>query len=121
MTSRTILLPTLAAMLMAGCATGPDGRVHQTPVDPSQWRVVSVTPVPAGTAARVAAASPDGKAVELSSRPVPLPPPASAPYHPAPLYAPPYIEQPAYYWPPISLSLGFVFGRHWSGGRYRHR
>ncbi len=121
MKSPTILLPTLAALLMAGCATGPDGQARQAPADPSQWRVVAVTPVPAGTAARVAAASPDGRAVELSSRPIAALPPASAPYTQAPLYAPPYVQQPAYYWPPISLSLGFVFGRHWSRGGYRRR
>lgn len=120
------LITVLATLALAGCATGP-----QSPRDPSQWRVVSVTPVPAGTAARIAAASPDGNAVEYSSRALEATPPAylSAPavprYGPAPLYAPPYVQQPSYYWPPVSLSLGFVFGRHWGGGRhhrgYRHR
>ena len=55
------------AIALAGCAVAPrDARYGQVaqPRDPSQWRVVSVTPVPAGTAARVAAKSSDGKPVE---------------------------------------------------------
>ena len=35
-------------------------------------------------------------------------------YMPRPVYSP----QPSYYYPPVSLSLGFVFGRHWSSGRH---
>lgn len=133
---------------LGGCAVdqphrGPYGNVSSAqPRDPSQWRVVSVTPVPAGTAARVAAKSPDGKPIEYSTSTVaaaplyrPAAPYTSAPvYAPAPVYgpapyhgypAPVYAPQPAYYWPPVTLSLGFVFGRHWSrghfGGRWRHR
>jgi hypothetical protein len=109
---------------LAGCAVEPRQASYPQPRDPSQWRVVSVTPVPAGTAARVAAAAPDGKAVEYSSTPM-----AAAPaYRPAPAYsgapvyapAPVYQPEPYYYWPPVSLSLGFVFGRHWSSGRHWH-
>lgn len=139
---------------LGGCAVDQPHRGHYgnvssaQPRDPSQWRVVSVTPVPAGTAARVAAKSPDGKPIEYSTSTVAAAPvyrPA-APYTPAPVYAPGsvyapapvygsapyygyrapvYAPQPAYYWPPVTLSLGFVFGRHWSrghfGGRWRHR
>lgn len=123
------LLAVTALCALAGCAVQPRNADYAQPRDPSQWRVVSVTPVPAGTAARVAAASADGKAVQYSSSPV-----ASAPqvYGPAPRYggapvyapAPVYQPEPYYYWPPVSLSLGFVFGRHWSSGRHwrgRHR
>lgn len=118
---------------LAGCATEPARHTtaYAQPRDPSQWRVVSVTPVPAGTAARVAAASGTGKAEEYTSTPVAELPPAyaTAPqYAPAPVYyvPPPYMQPvyPGYYWPPVSLSLGFVFGRHWGGGYhrgYRHR
>lgn len=107
-------------VLMAGCAAVPPGTYSSNaPRDPSQWRVVSVTPVPVGTAARVAAKSPDGKAVEYSSRPAPFYNPPVA-YSPPPLYSPgPYYPEPAYYWPPVQLSLGFVFGHHWSRGRMR--
>ncbi len=119
------LLAVSMVLALAGCAHQPPGPTgaYAQPRDPSQWRVVSVTPVPAGTAARVAARSGDGKAVEYSSTPVASMPPA---YAAPPLYAPPpvYQPQPAYYWPPVSLSLGFVFGRHWSSGhhrRWRHR
>ena len=137
---------------LGGCAVDQpvrDRYTNHAPVarDPAQWRVVSVTPVPAGTAARVASSSKDGKPVEYSTgpapathayRPAPVYPthPAYGPpvyYPPAPVYvpggyyphAPVYRPEPAFYWPPVSLSLGFVFGRHWSrghhGGRYRHR
>lgn len=119
---KLLVLVALCAVL-AGCAA-PGGRyTNAAPRDPSQWRVVSVTPVPAGTAARVAAKSPDGKAVEYSSHPAPF-------YTPAPVYqtAPVYYTAPVvghapvyapYYYPPVSLSLGFVFGRHWSRGHMR--
>jgi hypothetical protein len=109
--------------VLAACDTAPrqPATAYAQPRDPAQWRVVSVTPVPAGTAARVAAASPTGKAEEFSSTPVASMPPA---YGAAPVYGPVpgpvYVQEPAYYWPPVSLSLGFVFGRHWSSG-YRHR
>ena len=137
---------------LGGCAVDQPGRdqygnnAYAQPRDPSQWRVVSVTPVPPGTAARVASNSKDGKAIEYSTGPAPTnayrPAPvySSAPvyapggyYPPAPVYAPGgyyphvpvYRHEPSYYWPPVTLSLGFVFGRHWSrghgGGRYRHR
>ena len=128
------LLAVSLACVLAGCAHRPPGPAHAyaQPRDPSQWRVVSVTPVPAGTAARVAARASDGKAVEYTSTPVASMAPA---YAPAPLYAPApapyyapapiYHSAPAYYWPPVTLSLGFVFGRHWSSGghhrRWRHR
>lgn len=119
------LLAVSLGLVLAGCAHQPPGPAgaYAQPRDPSQWRVVSVTPVPPGTAARIAARSGDGKAVEYSSTPVASMPPAyTAPplYAPAPMYHP----QPAYYWPPVTLSLGFVFGRHWSSGhhrRWRHR
>lgn len=121
-----ILIPLALCAALAGCATSPRGPYANAPRDPSQWRVVSVTPVPAGTAARVAAKSPDGKPVEYSSQPAPFynPPVAYGPnpvYAPAPIYAPApvYNPAPAYYWPPITLSLGFVFGKHWSRGHGR--
>ena len=65
---KKLLIIALAAGL-SGCVVAPqnrgyDSRVHAQPRDPSQWRVVSVTPVPVGTAARVAAGSKDGKPVE---------------------------------------------------------
>lgn len=117
--------------VLAGCAHRPPSHAnaYPQPRDPAQWRVVSVTPVPAGTAARIAARSAQGKAVEYSSTPVASMPPA---YARAPIYAPapadghPPMDYPqaAYYWPPVTLSLGVVFGRHWSSGhhrRWRHR
>ncbi len=119
---KTLIVIAAAAML-AGCASSPRQQYgnYPTPSDPSQWRVVSVTPVPAGTGARVGANATDGSRVEYSSAPAYVQQPV---YVPQPVYAPPpayyYPPQPSYYYPPVSLSLGFVFGKHWSsGGRYR--
>lgn len=132
---KKLLLIALVTVL-AGCADMAQQRgyghsAYAQARDPSQWRVVSVTPVPAGTAAKVAAKSGDGKAVEYSSRLLPQQTYSNAPvygqapiYPPAPVYGhapvytpgPIYAPQPSYYWPPVTLSLGFIFGRHWSRG-----
>lgn len=115
---KVLLIVSLAAL--AGCATQPGPANYGTRAgyahsgDPSEWRVVSVTPVPAGTAARMAAASPDGSSVEYSSAPVTVAPPVL--YQPHPVY----VEPQPYFYPPVSLSLGFVLGRHWGWGS-RHR
>lgn len=113
------LLVIAAVAALAGCAEAPIQQRYAQPADPGQWRVVSVTPVEPGTGARVAAASRDGTPVEYSSVPV-----SQVPiYTPPPVYAPApvYYPEPAYYWPPVSLSLGFVFGRHWGHGRGHYR
>ncbi|MES3025405.1 MAG: hypothetical protein V4857_27835 [Pseudomonadota bacterium] len=116
-------LPIVFAALLAltGCATDAYGPYADSNRAPHEWRVVSVTPVPAGTAARVAKDSPDGTAVEFSSRPVD---PASL-YRPQPNYQhgyqPYYYQpQPYYYSPPVTIGLGFNFGRHWYGGSRHH-
>ena len=122
---KTMLAVCMLAAL-AGCAEYPQqGSYAQggyaQPRDPSQWRVVSVTPVPLGTGDQVAARSPDGSRVEYSSQPITVTQPV---YLAQPVYVPQpiYVQEPAYYYPPVSLSLGFVFGNHWSrGGRFRGR
>ncbi|CUI09280.1 hypothetical protein LXA47_22670 [Massilia sp. P8910] len=122
-----LLIGALAAL--GGCATYPASPRYAQPSDPSQWHVVSVTPVAPGTGERVAAASPTGSRIEYSSRPVTV---VERVYVPQPVYvpAPVYIEEPAYYYPPVTLSLGFGFGHYWGhGGRgsayvgrgWRHR
>lgn len=126
--------------LLAGCATpGPNYAPYSyaQPGDPSQWRVVSVTPVPVGTGARAAAS---GEAGAVTSTPLPAvastttyssPATVSQPvyvqqqpvYVPQPVYVQPqpvYVEQPRYWYPPISIGLGFDFGRSsWRGHRGR--
>lgn len=129
--------------LLAGCAApGPATYSSHAPYsyaqpgDPSQWRVVSVTPVPVGTGARAAAS---GQAGTTTSAPLPASGPAvtySSPvtvsqpvyvqqpvYVPQPVYVQPqpvYVEQPRYWYPPISIGLGFDFGRSsWRGHRHR--
>ncbi len=118
-------LSVLAVLVaLGGCVVAPHGSQYgarySQPSDPSQWRVVSVTPVPMGTGDKVAAQSPDGSRVEYSSRPVAAIPPA---YLPPPQYVerPVYYPEPSYYLPPVALSLGFIFGHHWSRGHgHRH-
>ena len=46
--------------LLAGCAAPGPTYTYNQPSDPSQWRVVSVTPVPVGTGAQVAASGQGG-------------------------------------------------------------
>ncbi|UUZ54707.1 hypothetical protein LP419_01135 [Massilia sp. H-1] len=113
------LLVIAAVAALAGCAEAP-----------IQQRYAQPKPIPVNGAwcrsrrssrarARVAAASRDGTPVEYSSVPV-----SQVPiYTPPPVYAlaPVYYPEPAYYWPPVSLSLGFVFGRHWGHGRGHYR
>lgn len=130
-----ILLTIAAAAVLAGCATAPASRNYSTqyappPADPSQWHVVSVTPVPPGTRDRYGNYD-NGASAQYNSGPV-----ASiyqsqqryAPnnnyYAPNTYYAPPvyvappmYAPAPAYYYPPVSIGLDFMFGRSW-GGRH---
>lgn len=118
---------------LAGCATpGPGPANYGTrgvaqSGDPSEWQVVSVTPVPLGTGARAGDAG-----VVTSSNVVvnPAPPGVSVygaqrGYGAQPFYGPGYGYPPVYvqdpYWyPPVSIGLGFSFGRSW-GGHHRHR
>lgn len=110
-----LIIAALAAL--GGCATYPDDRYGYDHArggqsgDPSQWRVVSVTPVPPGTGERVARES--GSSVEYSSAPVH----ESVPVAPAPVYAP----APTYVYPPVTFSLGLMLGRGWGGHRHHHR
>jgi hypothetical protein len=118
---KLFLILSLAAL--GGCATGPYyspnnspyyGANQERPVDQSQWHVVSVTPVAPGTGERLAAASPNGTSAEYSSTPIQ--------YVPQPVYVaqPVYVPQPVYmadpyYYSPLSIGLGFNFGRGWGG------
>lgn len=122
-----IVLPFVA---LAGCVVAPPGppnygtrAVYAQPADPGQWRVVSVTPVAPGTGARAAAAGDTGTSPTVEYAPAPstvtqpvyVQQPVYVPapvYAPAPVYVDPY---PNYWWPPISIGLGFSWG-HWSGG-----
>ena len=129
--------------LLAGCAAPGPTYTYQQPSDPSQWRVVSVTPVPVGTGAQVAAS---GQGGVVTSTPIATTAPSSGwtttsvtPVYRTqqpvivqqnqpvwvqqqPVYVPQpvYVEQPRYWYPPISIGLGFDFGRSsWRGHRGR--
>ena len=126
------LLTLFSLAVLAGCAYPPPapanyGTRMPAPVDPSQWHVVSVTPVAPGTGERLAASSGRGTAapdaaVQYSSAPVTTYAPQTVyvpqpVYVAPPLYAPyPYYSSP-YYYPPVTIGLDFMFGRSWGGHR----
>ncbi|MET0980458.1 MAG: hypothetical protein ABWY02_00010 [Telluria sp.] len=108
---------------LAGCATpGPGPANYGTrgvaqSGDPSPWQVVSVTPVPLGTGERAGDAG-----VVTSSNVIVNPAPPGAPvYAPRPVYGyPPVYVQDPYWYPPVSIGLGFSFGNS-RGGHHHHR
>lgn len=109
-----------ASAALAGCAYDNPAYANRAvypaqPADPSQWHVVSVTPVAPGTGERLAASSGRGSATEYSSAPIVTQPVyvQQPVYYPAPVY---YAPAP-YYYPPVSIDLGFGFGRGWGGHR----
>jgi hypothetical protein len=109
--------------VLAGCATEQPGpanygtRGYAQSGNPNDWQVVSVTPVPLGTGTRAGDAG-----VVTSSNVVVNPAPPGVPvYAPQPAYGyPPVYVQDPYWYPPVSIGLGFSFGRSWGGG-YHHR
>lgn len=121
---KLILVFTCAAAL-AGCAAPGPGpanygsRAYAQPADPNGWQVVSVTPVPLGTGERA------GDAGVVTSSNVVVNPAPVVPGRPVyaapPVYVPaPIIVQDPYWYPPVSIGLGFSFGRSW-GGHHHHR
>lgn len=131
---KKLIVITAALAALTGCATqypGPANygtRGYAQAADPDGWQVVSVTPVPLGTGARA------GDAGVVTSSPVVVNPAPSNPvYATQPAYSayPAYPAYPAYgapapvvvqdpYWyPPVSIGLGFSFGRSW-GGHHHH-
>ncbi len=140
MNKLVLAFASLAAL--AGCATpgpGPGNyanRGYAQPADPNGWQVVSVTPVPLGTGNRAGDAGVvtsseivAEQAPYVTGRPVYGAPVYSAPVYGAPVYGAPLYPAPVYapnpYWyPPLSIGLGFSFGRSWGGhhhGGYRRR
>jgi hypothetical protein len=122
------LLTFLSLATLGGCAVAPPGPPaygtrYPAPADPSQWHVVSVTPVAPGTGERLASSSGTGQAasgpfVQYSAPPITSTTPIYVPepvYVAPPMYAPP---APYYYYPPVSIGLDFMFGRSW--GRHGH-
>jgi hypothetical protein len=125
----------LALATLAGCAAPQPGPANYGTRGyyGNEWQTVSVTPVPLGTGARAAAAGENGtvttsqpdyyppqQAGTTVVQPVYTAPPVyvSPPVYAAPMYAPAPVyvaPQPSYWWPPISIGLGFNW-RHWSGG-----
>ncbi len=127
---KKLIVITAALAALTGCATqypGPANygtRGYAQAAGADGWQVVSVTPVPLGTGARA------GDAGVVTSSPVVVnPAPASPVYGAQPVYAPqpvypvygpaPVVVQDPYWYPPVSIGLGFSFGRSW-GGHHHH-
>ena len=119
----------LAFAALGGCATqypGPANygtRAYAQAPDANGWQVVSVTPVPNGTGAQAAASGDAGRvtssdAVTYSPAPAVTTVVTQPVYVPAPVYAPAPVYDPFWY-PPVSIGLGFNFG-HWGGGYRGH-
>jgi hypothetical protein len=132
---KTIVVALAALAALTGCATQQRPAYYTAAPavqDPYQWHTVSVMPtggqVRSGTWTEELPPQPQSRVVYTTE-------PAyststttyvSSPvyYAPAPVY---YAPAPAYYYPPVSLSLGFSYGRWCCGGRwggrggYRHR
>jgi uncharacterized membrane protein YgcG len=127
----------LALAALGGCATYPPAPAYygsRAYAAPGEWQTVSVTPVPLGTGAAAAASGqtmttttgtgadpvptylPPAGSTTVVQQPIYAAPPVvyGAPVYaaPAPVYVAP---DPWYWWPPISIGLGFSWN-HWSGG-----
>lgn len=137
---KTIVVAIAALAALTGCATQrPYYAAAPRVQDPYQWRTVEV--MPAGSAVRSGTWIEELPPQQAQSRVVysneptyatstttyvsaPVYQPAPVYYQPAPVY---YAPTPSYYYPPVSLSLGFSYGRWCCGGRwggrggYRHR
>jgi hypothetical protein len=120
----------LAVAALSGCATqypGPANygtRAYNQPADADGWQVVSVTPVPNGTGAQAAASGDAGRVTSsdtVAYSPAPVAPAVvSQPvYVPAPVYAPAPVYDPFWY-PPISIGLGFSWSNWGHGGHGYH-
>ena len=110
---KTLFILPIAALILAGCAE-PGPRYATRSVDPYQWHTVSVTPVQPGTVAsqqgRVEYTTEAAPAYAQQPTYVQQPAYVADPvYVPAPYY---YAPAPAYYYPPVTLGLDFV----WFGG-----
>jgi hypothetical protein len=121
-----LILVLASTAVLAGCAVPGPGpanygsRAYAQPADPNGWQVVSVTPVPLGTGERA------GDAGVVTSSNVVVNPAPVVPGRPVyvapPVYAPaPIIVQDPYWYPPVSIGLGFSFGRSWGGHHHHHR
>ena len=119
----------LAVAALSGCATqypGPANygtRAYAQAPDANGWQVVSVTPVPAGTAAQ-ARASGDAGRVSTSEVVTYIPAPSSTSYVAQPVYVPAPVYTPApvydpFWYPPVSIGLGFSFS-NWGHGYRGH-
>lgn len=116
------IIITLAAL--GGCATpypGPANygtRAYAQPVDANGWQVVSVTPVPAGTGAAATASGDAGRVTSQAYSPAPVTTVVTQPvYVTEPVYAPVPVYADPFWYPPVSIGLGFNFGS-WGGSRW---
>lgn len=118
-----IFAPLAALAALSGCAVPAGPAYHQQraqAVNPYEWHTVSVTPVASGSHRAEGGSS----RVEYSVEDMPRAParveytsePVTNVYMQQPVYAP----APAYYYPPVTIGLDFVFG-NWGHRSYRGR
>lgn len=113
------LVIVLALAALGGCATYYPAPAYygSRTAAPGQWQTVSVTPVPNGTAAAAGTTVTDGTTTVV--QPVYSAPPVYVDPYPYPYY---YAPDPYYWWPPVSIGLGFGFSNcchHFRGGGFR--
>ncbi len=109
---KTLLILPVLALGLAGCAEQQPVRYASS--NPYEWRTVSVTPVPYGTAQR------SGSTVTYSSEPVYVQQPQPVYVQPQPVYVAPapyyYAPAPAYAYPPVTIGFDFLWtSHHWRG------
>lgn len=115
-----IIVALAAVAALSGCATQPSTVYYPKPANPYEWHTVSVTPLQPGAAGAATAAAGTPSRVEYTTEPLPqqaqLQPRVvytTEPLYAAPVYAAPpllYAPAPAYYYPPVTIGLDFVFG-----------
>jgi hypothetical protein len=112
----------LAVAALSGCATqypGPANygtRAYAQAPDANGWQVVSVTPVPNGTGAQAGDAGRVTSSDVVTYSPAPTTIVTQPVYVGAPVYAPAPVYDP-YWYPPISIGLGFSWS-NWGHGGY---
>ncbi|CAN7521505.1 hypothetical protein LJR289_003580 [Pseudoduganella sp. LjRoot289] len=108
-----------AVAALTGCATQPSAVYYPKPANPYEWHTVSVTPVQRAGGPVAGDARVEYTSEPLVQQQAPLQPRVVYTTEPVPVYVaqPLYAPAPAYYYPPVTIGLDFVFG-NWG---HRHR
>ncbi|UTY56066.1 hypothetical protein [Massilia sp. erpn] len=113
------LLALAAVVALSGCAAPGPRYYSSAPVNPYEWHTVSVENVGAGRSGPNVVYTTEAAPVYRTVIEQPVVTYVEAPVY-RPVYAPVYAPAPAYYYPPVSIGLDFVFSSH-RHRHYRHR